>query len=578
MLYPDTEEEWLNMEVLEQLQYPVLVLERMWWLTPCEEVDKEGNKRAVVHVVTITAENSEGFTILFGSGLSMEVEKSTVLKEIDVHNDIVLNVNRVKTKEVPPETPAVSQSEILTQTLSPDNVGGECNKTITQQGKASITANLPLPPPPPLDLDLLLPKSGAEVTVERATELLKAARIVERLRKKREREEIEGEFSVVGTLKKKLKTAQALKRAEKESRAKNKTANKQMDDDTQWNDMLSLPTKKIKAKYTRLDIWQLGNKAARERKNEQILKATVPTLTDARLRLQEQGWAVMNDWGNSLCDGTCNPTVEQAEYILQTNEDNKVVLFEGAVLHDSSSVIDLETKKDKLGGRARYQLKPSGHSGQWGKRYVEYQRKYKQQLACIISGMYADEPAGDPDAWQLNLNSIVGGVCHQHPHCDAGRVGTYQGLPVFPFVALHGFGIHPFSVWILPQGFEYGFMHTFQPDQILFMRGDFVHAGVPSTIPRGHMEFFPLHAAGWQRRNPFWLRPAADTTFAWQNPTFPFAYPDVGTPNEQGSMVVNYPVATTEALQLPLKNEASTISKKVRLAMKKRMSAQLIGY
>ena len=134
--------------------------------------------------------------------------------------------------------------------------------------------------------------------------------------------------------------AQALKRAEKESRAlaraKNKTANKQMDDDTQWNDMLSLPTKKIKAKYTRLDIWQLGNKAARERKNEQILKATVPTLTDARLRLQEQGWAVMNDWGNSLCDGTCNPTVEQAEYILQTNEDNKVVLFEGAVLHDSS--------------------------------------------------------------------------------------------------------------------------------------------------------------------------------------------------------------------------------------------------
>jgi hypothetical protein len=81
-----------------------------------------------------------------------------------------------------------------------------------------------------------------------------------------------------------------------------------------------------------------------------------------------------------------------------------------------------------------------------------------------------------------------------------------------------------------------------------------------------------------QRRNPFWLRPAADTTFAGQNPTFPFAYPHVWKPNEQGSMVVNCPVSMTEALQLPLKNEASTIPKKVRLAMKKRMSAQLIGY
>jgi hypothetical protein len=51
-----------------------------------------------------------------------------------------------------------------------------------------------------------------------------------------------------------------------------------------------------------------------------------------------------------------------------------------------------------------------------------------------------------------------------------------------------------------------------------------------------------------------------------------------GTPNEQGSMAINYPVSTTEALQLPLKNEASTVPKKVRLAMKKRMSAQLLEY
>ncbi len=93
----------------------------------------------------------------------MEVEKSTVLKEIDMHNGIVLNVKRVKKQQVPPETPALSQSEILTQALSADNVDGECDKTSTQQGDASKTANLPPPPPPPLDLDILLPKSGALV-------------------------------------------------------------------------------------------------------------------------------------------------------------------------------------------------------------------------------------------------------------------------------------------------------------------------------------------------------------------------------------------------------------------------------
>ena len=121
-------------------------------------------------------------------------------------------------------------------------------------------------------------------------------------------------------------------------------------------------------------------------------------------------------------------------------------------------------------------------------------------------------------------------------------------------------------------------MHTFRADQITFMRGDFVHAGVPSNIPRGHMEFYPLHAGGWERRYPFWLRGAPDTTFAWQTPSFPFAYPDVGTPNELGHMALCYPVATTEALQLPLRNETPCVPKKTRIAMKKRMSAQLLNY
>ncbi len=69
----------------------------------------------------------------------------------------------------------------------------------------------------------------------------------------------------------------------------------------------------------------------------------------------------MDDWA-SLCDEACKPCLEQAEYILQTNDDNKHVIFENAVLHDNSAVIDLDTKREKLGGRARMQLKPSGGS------------------------------------------------------------------------------------------------------------------------------------------------------------------------------------------------------------------------
>ncbi len=92
------------------------------------------------------------------------------------------------------------------------------------------------------------------------------------------------------------------------------------------------------------------------------------------------------------------------------------------------------------------------------------------------------------------------------------------------------------------------------------------------------MAFYPLHGAGWERRNPFSLRTGADTTFAWQTSKFPFAYPDVGTPNDQGVMAVSYPVATTDALQIPLEDDTVRVPKKSRLAMKKRMSAQLLNY
>ncbi len=77
-----------------------------------------------------------------------------------------------------------------------------------------------------------------------------------------------------------------------------------------------------------------------------VTAATCETLEKVRIRLQTHSWAVMNNMTTSmLFPESCRPCQEQGDYILQTNEDNKVVLFEGAVYSDTSSVINLETKK-----------------------------------------------------------------------------------------------------------------------------------------------------------------------------------------------------------------------------------------
>ena len=429
------------------------------------------------------------------------------------------------------------------------------------------------------EVQFVLPQAMTEVTVAIAAKIMQEAKknARELKRKMKEAEEADGDNLLA--MKKKLKKGIEEKKLTKALRDKEalqeRLARSSIDI---FSDLDGYPAKRTKTKLTRLDHWQLGNKAARVRKSGYIAAATCASLEEVRLMLQTQSWAVMNNMTSLFPEG-CRPCKEQADYILNTNEDNKVVIFEGAVYSDTSSVIHLETKKDKQGGRCRYQLKQAGHSGQWARKYVDYQKQFRPQLECILKGMFGDSPAGDVDNWNANLNSIVGGVCHQHPHCDHGRVGTYQDLEIFPFGALHGYGLTPFSLWILPPGLEYGFMHTFASDQIVFLRGDCVHAGVPSPVPRCHYEFFPLLSAGWSRRNPFWTRPATtDTTFAWQTPSHPFAYPDVGTPSDLGTMSVSYPVSVTDALMLPLKGEIHPVPKKQRGATKKRMSAQLVNY
>ncbi len=92
---------------------------------------------------------------------------------------------------------------------------------------------------------------------------------------------------------------------------------------------------------------------------------------------------------------------------------------------------------------------------------------------------------------------------------------------------------------------------------MLFMRGDFLHAGAYSQFCRAHMEFWPKFAAGWTRsRNPYWAIP--ESFAIWQAKkvvfllpdlrTFPFAFPEFSEEDDNGFQIVTYPVANTEGM------------------------------
>ena len=116
-------------------------------------------------------------------------------------------------------------------------------------------------------------------------------------------------------------------------------------------------------------------------------------------------------------------------------------------------------------------------------------------------------PAADPRNWNMTQNIVTGGVNHQHPHCDQAKAGAFLNESIFSFVAIHGFGVHDFEVWLLPtkkKQREYGFLAKLDKKSILFMRGDFIHAGSHLQESRAHLEFFPLQSAGWPHPNPYW--------------------------------------------------------------------------
>ena len=173
--------------------------------------------------------------------------------------------------------------------------------------------------------------------------------------------------------------------------------------------------------------------------------------------------------------------------------------------------------------------------------------KYDDQSRRILKSIFApkDKPQlKNPDNWIRKMTNLVGGTHYQHAHSDQAWPFELEGETTFPFVATHGFGYHPFEMWLLPKSQrgkqEYGIWHTFSPTALLLMRGDFVHAGGAMWHPRCHMKFFPRTSAGlvWGRNDNYWLLPnfkqdiSQETTastveqvFLWQHYNFPFAFP-----------------------------------------------------
>jgi hypothetical protein len=174
--------------------------------------------------------------------------------------------------------------------------------------------------------------------------------------------------------------------------------------------------------------------------------------------------------------------------------------------------------------------------------------KYYYQMELILENIFGPNDSDrkkNPKHWMYKMTNIVGGLEYQHAHADQGWGMDFEDEKVFPFVATHGFGVHPFQLWLLTKGqrgkHDYGFLHTLPPTAMLFMRGDFIHAGGVSWFPRCHMKFYPRVSAGLVKdhQHHYWLHPEFqcdigpekkpgnqdERSFLWQHYAFPFAYP-----------------------------------------------------
>ncbi len=105
---------------------------------------------------------------------------------------------------------------------------------------------------------------------------------------------------------------------------------------------------------------------------------------------------------------------------------------------------------------------------------------------------------------------------------------------------------------------EYGFLYRFPETSVLFLRGDFVHAGGCSQPSRAHLKFYPYREAGWTRPNPhqaphrFEKWAAAKSTYLVLDlRTHPFAYPHIIDIDDARWQIVTYPPNMSEDLLKP---------------------------
>ncbi len=177
-------------------------------------------------------------------------------------------------------------------------------------------------------------------------------------------------------------------------------------------------------------------------------------------------------------------------------------IFEGCRIHGShyhlapiKPLANAETGMcPRTGNVARQCLKPKSKS------LEAYNAHYACQMEDIIKGMFANEvnafgrtSAANPANWHMSQSIVWGGIDNQHQHCDQGMAGSFHYEQIFPFVCIHGFGVHEFNMWLLPEKRkrDYELPYRFPTKAMLFMRGDFIHAGGCSQATRSHMEFSP---------------------------------------------------------------------------------------
>ena len=307
-----------------------------------------------------------------------------------------------------------------------------------------------------------------------------------------------------------------------------------------------------------------------------------PRFAKAYRKLYEEGVCIVDDFCEDP-DQVSAPdsmypaplfacTKDQANYI--TNKGiSRDAIFDGVLRSTyhggyTTNIEPVKVNKKKITGPGpRLQLKPCKVNGEEMARYA-----YQQRL--ILENIFDKKDKGhlkNPANWICKMTNIVGGELYQHPHADQAWPFEYEGEKTFPFVASHGFGIHPHQMWLLTKSVrgknEYGVLHTLPPSALLLMRGDFVHAGGAMWYPRCHMKFYPRVNAGRVKGydDNYWLLPnfkkditeetrvsEVETVFLWQHFNFPFGFPDtkrrLNVERQCIEEVITYPPEVTHRL------------------------------